>query len=305
MKPYTKVHKFRGYINRLRRLAAPKSASLFRLSSGLHFVHLPGNELSELIYMGRAYEPVETEFATRFLQRGDVAIDIGANIGYFTALFSNAVGRDGRVIALEPGPTTFSHLITVVERLKLSNVYPIPMAAWKENSVLTFNSSVSGADAQQSFFEREKTRGNTRPIPVAGVTLETLMNAEWAIGLSTPTLIKLDVEGAEPQAWHGMKPLLEGKWRDDSPVFMVEFNHESLTAAGHSPLLFLSDLQETFDLYATALVWPPWHTTARGFLPIEHFDVQAAACELNLLCIPKSGKNRDWAKLCLETTSGR
>src|SRR4051794_30703484 len=49
-----------------------------------------------------AYERAEAAFARRTLRAGDVAIDVGAHVGFFTMLMAAAVGPDGRVYAFEP-----------------------------------------------------------------------------------------------------------------------------------------------------------------------------------------------------------
>lgn len=57
------------------------------------------------------------------LQRGDVVIDIGANRGYYTVLFSHVVGNLGNVYAFEPVPVTFKYLTqTLVNEQVFANV---------------------------------------------------------------------------------------------------------------------------------------------------------------------------------------
>src|SRR5436190_21982560 len=53
------------------------------------------------IYLG-CYEPDCTRWAKRALRPGGVMIDVGANVGYFTALAAARVGLAGRVFAIEP-----------------------------------------------------------------------------------------------------------------------------------------------------------------------------------------------------------
>jgi FkbM family methyltransferase len=48
------------------------------------------------------WEPFETELVQRFLQPGDVFVDIGANIGWYTIIGASRVGPQGHVYAFEP-----------------------------------------------------------------------------------------------------------------------------------------------------------------------------------------------------------
>src|ERR1700722_2471622 len=50
-----------------------------------------------------AYEPDVSNFLFRVLKEGDIAIDVGANVGYFTCLMAAIVGPTGKVYSFEPG----------------------------------------------------------------------------------------------------------------------------------------------------------------------------------------------------------
>ena len=48
------------------------------------------------------YEKQTTEYFLENVSEGNVVLDIGANIGYFTLLFASSVGKGGKVFAFEP-----------------------------------------------------------------------------------------------------------------------------------------------------------------------------------------------------------
>src|SRR5579863_7387210 len=56
------------------------------------------------LWANGVYEPWTTEVLTKELKEGDVFVDVGANIGFFTLLASKLVGEKGRVYAFEPNP---------------------------------------------------------------------------------------------------------------------------------------------------------------------------------------------------------
>ncbi len=66
--------------------------------------------MSHYLLEDRAWEPVETEALRQELRRGDVVVDVGANIGYYTILASRLVGEGGKVYAFEPEPDNFAML---------------------------------------------------------------------------------------------------------------------------------------------------------------------------------------------------
>ena len=41
-------------------------------------------------------------FVKNLIHEGDYVVDLGANLGYFSKIFSRAVGKDGKVICIEP-----------------------------------------------------------------------------------------------------------------------------------------------------------------------------------------------------------
>lgn len=64
------------------------------------------------------YEPFETKFLLSQIKEGDVVLDLGAFIGYYTLLFADRVGSKGKVVAFEPSPMNYKILSKNVELYK-------------------------------------------------------------------------------------------------------------------------------------------------------------------------------------------
>lgn len=68
------------------------------------------------------------------------AIDVGANIGYFTTKFAKWVSGDGKVIALEPESENFRQLVGRLERSGLMPmVEMVPAACGAHNGMVALN----------------------------------------------------------------------------------------------------------------------------------------------------------------------
>src|SRR5437867_4169102 len=65
------------------------------------------------IFLG-TFEPAETRIVSKYLQKGMTVVDVGANVGYFTALGAKRVGSGGRIAAFEPSPYAFQRMSRMV-----------------------------------------------------------------------------------------------------------------------------------------------------------------------------------------------
>ena len=74
------------------------------------------------------------------IKKKSIVIDVGAGIGEFAVLASSIVGKEGKVVAIEPSPEDFKTLQYNIRENKCSNVIPINSAVSnkKENLSLTF-----------------------------------------------------------------------------------------------------------------------------------------------------------------------
>lgn len=78
--------------------------------------------ISDYIAFSGEYEPFIAEVMKKNIKKGDVVVDIGSHIGYFTILMSKLVGEAGKVYAFEPEQKNFELLKKNIEFNKCSNV---------------------------------------------------------------------------------------------------------------------------------------------------------------------------------------
>lgn len=135
---------------------------IYRLQDRQKFVAHPGDSLSALIAEQKAYEPLESRIVSEILTEGDAAIDIGANIGYYTSLCSNRVGPTGKVFAFEPGECMFTKLQAAIDLLGLADVEAHRQAVADKCGVVSFVMSMAGSDAQQSLVDWEFLVGDKK-----------------------------------------------------------------------------------------------------------------------------------------------
>ena len=87
-----------------------------------------GPVVSGALHFG-VYEKAETKFFQSACRKGMTFLDVGANVGYYTALAARAVGPTGKIIALEPDPESFKCLEQTIAANGTENVQAFPVAA--------------------------------------------------------------------------------------------------------------------------------------------------------------------------------
>ena len=144
------------------------------------------------------------------LRRGDVAVDVGANIGIFTLAMGRAVGVTGRVVAYEPNPE--------VAELLRDNVYLNANRRTLTADVRIRRVAAGAGPGTASLIVRPKHRGmgtlgHTDGGPAPGDPtvheVEVVTLDDELSHLVEVRLVKIDVEGHELDVLRGMRNLLE------------------------------------------------------------------------------------------------
>jgi FkbM family methyltransferase len=156
------------------------------------------------------------------LRPGMNVIDIGANIGYFTALAARAVGSEGRVLAVEADPETFRLLRINVEMNGFDNVEVLPVAAHRRAGLVTGTRDPTNYGGHTACLTSE----SWQTMPIQAVRLDDVLAPEVPIHF-----IKVDIEGMDHAAVEGLEQTIR-HWR---PTVLVEFNPEKIAWFGDQP----------------------------------------------------------------------
>lgn len=198
------------------------------------------------------YENGEVRFFERILRPGQTVVDVGANIGLYTALAARAVGSAGRVIALEPEPETYGFLQQTIAANGFSNVEPHRIAA-------------SANPGSARLYRNPDNRGDSRlyddPLLRDSVAIET--TTLDAILDSRPVdLLKIDAQGAEGLILAGAAAMFESS---PNLTIVMEFWPYGLERTGYDARTILDQLAaRNFRL---------WEATGQPLRTPHDFDV--------------------------------
>lgn len=163
------------------------------------FVDTSDVGLSTFLLLDGYWEMWTTEAMLRFIRPGMTAVDIGANLGYFTMLMADLVGPTGRVVAFEPNPR-------MAERARRSahvngfapftQIHEVALSDEPGDTVMF----VPPTEPKNAHFSQPSGRdGEIRVRVQRADAFDALRDADF---------IKIDTEGAEDAVWRGMAGLL-------------------------------------------------------------------------------------------------
>jgi FkbM family methyltransferase len=169
-----------------------------------------------LSYLFSGLEPSVVKVASGILRPGDIAVDIGANVGFLTRQFAVMVGRKGRVFSFEPDPDVFEHLQFNTQRFPQVALAQTALSDNCGKSTLYLHPMSAMSNSLVNAWE------DARPLTVHTSTFDA-----WAAEANSGALrlIKIDVEGAEPLVLRGMRMTLASAHK---PRVILEFCPKNL-----------------------------------------------------------------------------
>lgn len=200
------------------------TAGVYKSKHGFK-IHLdPKQYIDKFIYYWGEWEPNETYTVMSLLNKGDIFIDIGANIGYFSLLAGNIVGRGGKVYSFEPVPATNEVLQKNASINNFSNIKIFRYAAVDNNRAIKIARRGKGDRSELNSMRPLDTEGEYWSIE--GKRVDEIVPSNLPI-----RLIKLDVEGAEFFALKGLEKILR---LNNAPMVLCEVTDSFLRELGSS-----------------------------------------------------------------------
>jgi FkbM family methyltransferase len=179
---------------------------------------------------GFGNEREQLEKFLSFVEKNDVVYDIGASIGLLTVLTAVRCTH-GQVLSFEPDPDIQRRLEENINLNKLKNVRVLPYAISNKDSQL--NLYTAGTDAlSPSLFEDPSLEAlKLKAIDVEARSLDSIIVSDH---LPAPTILKIDIEGAEYDALQGAIRLLKGDLMQAPRIIFIELHPKILSKSSIS-----------------------------------------------------------------------
>jgi FkbM family methyltransferase len=159
------------------------------------------------------YEITRSKLA-KYVNKNSVCVDVGANIGYWTLLFSQ-LGK--KVYSFEPDDYNFSMLDLNCRTNNCNNVVLSQVAVGEENSFTNLYHS-NQCTGMHRIYKSKWCTDTYKQVPM--IKLDGIVREKV-------DFIKIDVEGSELGVLRGASKILENK-----PIIYMEYDYDSVLEYG-------------------------------------------------------------------------
>jgi FkbM family methyltransferase len=210
----------------------------------------------------RVFEPSELAFFQKYCHGDMTLVDIGANVGLYTALAMHQLDAKGRIVTFEPHPGTYTFLQKNITANQPFDTAP-PSEDKQDDAkacprVDALNMAATPEPSQTELRLNPENRGDNRlyqgtyqgkieeweTLPVEGRPVDDVL-AE--LGIDEVNFVKIDIQGYEQNAISGFQKTLT---RSQKVILMSEFWPKGLKEAGGGATEYLQMLTDVgFRLY--------------------------------------------------------
>jgi FkbM family methyltransferase len=204
-------------------MACPGDTILCKvLGKYLMWVDASDEGLAPHLVLQGYWEMWVTQALARYTKSNTIALDIGANVGYYTLLLADAVGEGGKVYAFEPN----KRLTKLVRKSANINGFrsrvSVSAIALSDHDAASVGFAIPKADPKNAglAISPEAIRAFEEQHEVVEV-ISCAQSSVDSLGLANIGTVKIDVEGAEYAVWSGMKKTIE---RSPEIIIAMEAN---------------------------------------------------------------------------------
>lgn len=149
-------------------------------------------------------------FFKKFINDGDLVVDIGSNIGHMTTAMSLAAGKDGITLAFDPNPFVYDILLQNSKlNPDLTNIHPFNYAISEQEDEFYYNSSEASFNNGGISKEKKSRHGKySLDHKIKGIRLEDFILKSYPKDISNLKLIKIDTEGYDKEVIKSISCLL-------------------------------------------------------------------------------------------------
>lgn len=176
----------------------------------------------------RKYERFETYLIRSLSTKSGIALDVGANIGYYSLILSKIVKK---VIALEPEPENLKLLKKNINGNRINNIEVVGKAVSDRRTKLKLGLSADNfGDHQISVFDKKR-----KVVAVDSISLDSFLSEKVSI-------LKIDTQGWEPRVIAGAKKTI----RRDMPTIFMEFWPDGYKRTGLDYMKMIDFLEKIY-----------------------------------------------------------
>ena len=212
---------------------------VIRTLVGFDLLADPDDTLGALLLRDAIFEGPETEIVTRILRPGDICVDGGCHLGYYTCLFAELVGESGRLFSFDANPRACQNTRSSLALNGFASATVVHSALADVSRNRAFYIST---DDQTGLSSLGSIPTCKEIISVPCVPLEEFLNQH---NIHNLRLLKLDVEGSEEMALRGLGDFLANHLIDfiliecfDERLGLLDSSAENvghlLTSAGYT-----------------------------------------------------------------------
>jgi FkbM family methyltransferase len=198
------------------------------------------------MYFG-SYAPLVTETMKKYLRQGGVFIDVGANIGYLSAIAAGLVGNAGEVHSFEPVPAYYERLQRLAELNPRHSIFPNACAAGERAGTCPiYVTREPGQNTMVPAYQRRAEIVSTLDVPLR--RLDDYISDKK---IGRVSLIKIDAEGFELPVLKGLERYFSSA--RETPPIICEIAPRAYPLLGKS-LTDLKDYMGQFGYSARDIV---------------------------------------------------